>query len=180
MQAYLMKIFWALVVHVALAAFGLLLIYLIGGSESALSAVIREDYADRPEMIDSIRADAVSQLVTWLLWSLTVSWLAASLWLVSSQRFMPSGPQEGARKQGLWVVLLLVALAVMAWLGWWLVYSRTVATELSSSTVTVAMLVTAISALLGYFLATGMNAKATMRPSVPLGGLLPSFPGTRQ
>lgn len=180
MAAYLMKIFWALLVHIGLALVGLLLIYLVGGSESALSTLIREDYADRPEMIESIRADAVAQLFRWLVLSLAASWLFASAWLMSAQRFMPSGPAEGTRRQGLWVVLLLATIAVTTWLGWSLAYGRTVVTELSSGTVTAGTLIVAVSTLLGYFLATGMNVKATMRPSVPLGGILPSFPGTRQ
>jgi uncharacterized membrane protein len=180
MAAYWMKIFWALVVHVALALVGLLLIHLVGGNESALSTLVREDYADRPEMIESIRADAVAQLVQWLVRSLAASWLFASLWLASAQRFKPRGPAEGTRRQGLWVMLLLATLVATIWFGWSLVYGTTVAVELASSTVTAGMLIVAIATLLGYFLGTGMNVKATMRPSVPLGGILPSFPGTRQ
>lgn len=179
MASYLMKIFWALLVHLGIGLLAWLLIYLIGSDETALTTVIRTDYADRPEMLDSIRSDAVAQLVQWLVRSLAVSWLLSSIWLVVAQRTRPTGPAEGASRQGLWVVLLLVALAAMAWFGWSLVYASSVSTELASSILTSATAIVALATLLAYYLATGTNVKATMRPSVPLGGILPSFPGTR-
>jgi hypothetical protein len=175
MGSAMIRIFWALLVHIVILGLAVMLIMVLGGGQDAVADAVRERYADRPAQLEAIRSDSVWQLVQWAIYALGASWLFASLWLAIAERQMPRTPAEGASKQGLWVILLLATIAATVVLGWSQVFRKNVQLDLATATLTSGMVTIGLAAILAYFFGTGMSVKNTMRPSVPFSGLLPSF-----
>jgi hypothetical protein len=175
MNKLLVRIFLALLLHVAFLALVIALLMYLGGNEDAVSDVVRARLADDPTQIDAIRGDAVWQLVQWSIYALGIGWLISGLWLAAAERQKPCTPSEGAGKQALWVVLLFVALGALAVTCWVTVFKRDVEVDLTSSMLTYAMLIVSAATLLAYFVATAICVKSTMRPSVPFSEFLPSL-----
>lgn len=175
MNSALMRIFMALLIHVAIAALAGGLIYLTGSGQSAVSDLVRMTYADRPAMIESVRSESVWQVIQWSFFSLAASWLFASVWLILAEGYKPTTPAEGAGRQGAWIGLLGATLSAMAAIGWSMVWRLDVAVDLATGMLTIGIAIVVVSVLLAYHLATAMTVKSTMRPSVPLSGALPSI-----
>jgi hypothetical protein len=175
MNSTLIRLFWSLLIHAAVLALAVTLIYFLGGGQDAVAESVRERYADRPAQLEAIRSDSVWQMIRWCIYALAASWIFSGLWLLLAERHMPRTPREGAQKQGLWVMLLIASLVAMAILGWANVFRHNVQSDLAADTLTTGMLVVGLSTFLAYFLATAMSVKTTMRPSVPFAGLLPSL-----
>jgi magnesium-transporting ATPase (P-type) len=173
----LVRIFWALLIHVGWFILAAGLLYVAGAGESALSDATRDQYRDNPALIDQIRTDALWHLLNWAFLSLAASWLLASLWLFIAERQRPRTPAEGAAKRGLWVILLLVTLAAMAAIGWSRLAQTGVTMDLAASTMTTGILTVSFTVLLAYFTATAMSVKQVMRPSVPFSSILPNVRG---
>jgi uncharacterized membrane protein (DUF485 family) len=175
MSSSFIRIFWSLLVHIGFISAAVGLIYLIGGSETALAEATRAQYADNPATLEDIRSASIAELILWAMLALAVSWILSSLWLVIAERQRPRTPVEGASKKGSWVLMLVLCLMAMAVIGWMRIWRGGLEVDLATDTLTFGMIIIGISVFAAYFLGTAMSVKTVMRPSVPFSNFLPSF-----
>lgn len=177
MNGSLIRVFWSLLIHLAWLAVGIGILYLAGGSETSLNEVTRSQYSDSPAVLDDIRGEAQWQLVYWLSLALSVSWVLSGIWLLIADRQRPRTPLEGGSKRGLWVILLIATLFIMAFIGWSRVWRTAIQVDLAAGMLAAGVLTVSLSVFFAYFTSTGISVKPVMRPSVPFSNLLPSARG---
>jgi hypothetical protein len=150
------------------------LIFLLVRGIDALS----EDVLRRYQTLNSrltVVGDTRGRLMIWCVVIFLSSWITSSLFLVSAERVRPENRSQGASRLGLWVVLLILTVGVIAFYSWFGLFRNSILVYLASDSFGPALIGGIILNLLAYYFATGLAVKRTMRPSVPFGEALPAF-----
>ncbi len=164
----------ALVIHALVLALALLLVWLLTSHYTDANDSVRSQYSD-PQSVASLLDIARGQLFSWSCACSGIGFLAACLFIGVAQRRHPASPAEGGSQLWLWVLLFLALLLFTA-ISWYpAVYSAGAGASLTPGSYLLAVITVGAGALLGYFLATALTVTLTMKPSVPLAGLLPTF-----
>jgi hypothetical protein len=179
MNVRLLRLFFALLLYVAIFGVVWLLIGMVGSGEDAVSEQVRRQFSARPGQLDGIREDAVALLRQWAFFAMGVSWLAAAFWLFLADLYRPKSPSEATDRTGAWVGLFFLSMASAGGIFWMLILQRAVLTDLAAGVTNIAMGAVGLALLLTYWLATGLFVKITMQPSVPLSGPLPNLVRSR-
>ena len=145
------------------------------GYDSA-SDQLKAEYESAPDpqmAIGMVLDTARIKLWSWFSSSMLVSWLASILFIGFVQTAEPRGEAEGAKRMPMWIVLMLITLATTAAAWWWQLSLADIGAMLMASGYGVSVAAGFVLVLIAYWAGTGMSVKSTMRPSVPLGYILP-------
>jgi hypothetical protein len=170
-------VFWALLIHVAIAILAMGLIYLLGSGDGALNEATKTAYESRPSELADVRSEALWGLALWTLLALAADWAIAGLWIMLAERQRPATPAQGAELRGLWAGLLIVSLIVTAVIGWRFVWQQSLQLDLATRLLTGSTLVASLATLAAYWTSTAVCVKRVMRRSVPLENVFPSIGG---
>lgn len=176
MAATLQRIIKAFVVHLALLLIAVGLAFAAVHGEASLSAAVRLQYEGQPaDVLLQLAADARGRVIGWLLASFAIAWLAASLFIASTQRTQPANERQAASRRGLWSGLLLAVILASGILAWMRLFLLGVSTDLAGGGFMLSLIGGGVLMVLAFYLGTGLSVKAAMRPSVPGGTALPAF-----
>lgn len=142
----------------------------------AASEQLKAQFQSAPDPVVAV-VSVLDQLRLRLwLWSATavgIAWLASCIFIGLAQGDEPRRDAESRARTGLWFMLLVVVIFAAA-LSWWLQASLAdVGVLLTSFGYGLTIFACFLLTILGFWAATGMFVKSTMRLSVPLSGLLP-------
>lgn len=172
------RVFWALLLHVAVAALAIGLIHLLGSGDGALKEATRDAYQSNPNALDDLRSEALWGLTFWCMLALAADWAIAGLWIVAAERQRPATPAQGAEMKPLWSGMLIASLLATAVIGWLQVWHKSLQVDLAGQLLTGSMAVVIVATLVSYWASTAVCVKRVMRRSVPLENIFP-FPGGR-
>jgi magnesium-transporting ATPase (P-type) len=150
------------------------LVFILVRGVDALSEDVLRRY-ETPNARLTIVSDTRSTMMIWCLVIFLTSWITSSLFLVSAERVRPDNRAQGASRLGLWVLLLIVTVAIVAFDVWFSLFRNSILVYLETDAFGPALVGGILLSLLAYYLATGLAVKRTMRPSVPFGEALPTF-----
>lgn len=174
MGALMWRIAKALFVHLPMMLVVLGMIYLVVQGQESLGIAVRQQYAGASsQALLAVLDDARGDILTWCFACFVMSWLAASLFLVSAERARPTNEPEARSRIGLWSFLLLATIAFLFAHGWYSLLRPRL--DLMPGTFIVAVLIAGVGVVLAYYLATGLMVRRVMRPSVPLAAGLPNL-----
>ena len=168
----------SLAIHLLAAVLIVAVIYLVTNDFEDASTGERRRFADAEDMQASIAivlATARGLMMRWALFSLSGGFVLSGLFLSVAQRRHPRNPSEGASRLPLWIGLLVVLLVLCFGFWWQQVSLGDVSTLLMPAGYLSALTAGTIGTLLAFYLATALSVVRTMKPSVPLSALLPSF-----
>ncbi|MEG3180077.1 hypothetical protein [Sphingomonas sp. LT1P40] len=173
----LIRIGKALLIYLVIGAALLGLIFWLTSDFESASLMLRAQFADAEDAQTSVMVildQARLHLVYWMLTSLAASLICASLFLSFAQSRRPRNAIEGGSYKARWIALLIVALSLSVLCWWQFVSVADVAGALVSKSYVLVLVCVGLGNLLAYYLATGLAVTMTMKPSVPMGTLLPN------
>lgn len=165
----------SLAVHAAFGVIVIAAVLLSSHGEAAMNRQLRGNYPDSPfDDIAYLLDQPRHELLIWGAVSLVAGWLASIWFLRQAELLRPRSPAEGAALRGLWFGMLIATLAVTAaGFVYWVILAK-LEGFFATPPLTVAELAVGLGTPLAFWLATGLAVTLTVKPSVPLGGLLPA------
>jgi|GEM_PF-2742097 len=163
---------WALLLHFLIGALLIGLSLWLTFSYTDASLKLRNDTAD-PLGIRSLLETARGHFMAWILSSLVVSYAATALFLGVSEATRAANAIRGASAQWLWFTLLLAGLGLTCTLFWLHVSRPEAGAALMFGNLAALVSLTGAGVFLAYYLGTALTVPLSMKPSVPLAGLLP-------
>lgn len=168
----------SLLIHALFAAIlaGLAL-WLTGAIEYA-SEQQRRIYETAPDpalALETVLGDARLNVIGWNVGALCVSWLASTVFVAVAERSLPRNEREGGSRTPAWFGLMVFVVLSTA-IAWWRQVDLTgVGAVLVSGSYLALNVAGYVLVVFAFWLASAMTVKMTMRPSVPLSPLVPSF-----
>ena len=169
------RLFWALIIHAAIAVPALALLFFLGSGDDALNEATRLAYGSRPDGLEDVRSAAVWGLALWTFIALAADWVLAGIWIVLAERQRPATPAQGAGMRGSWAIFLIISMLATSSIGWRVVWNRSLQLDLATSLLTMSVGIVFLTTLIAYWTSTAVCVKRVMRRSVPLENVFPSI-----